>query len=358
MKPKMYLVLILVMIFNLGISQNASTYQIEKLSTPKNLLWQSSSEQLINNYNVELEKSSLMPDSLVYFGENTFLATFITAYQDHRPLIISPDMVWLLISQGFARHITFNAEKFRDSIVDFDSTKTLKITDTSIVLGLPETNWEKVFPQFISQINDYTGSELTNMLTADFTTTTATSKIVSQITIMETLKGYFNYEIEGRGCGIPSITIEGTVEDWQKILKKVKYISKFDLTWWTSELEPIINEFINAKSGKFNKEFWMNMVKVRSEGFYGDITQITGWIIKFFPYYNSGKRTDFKPIQDLFDLPSEVVRVPFIFIDLKSKVRYDMEFLAGFMGSSQNKTDYTLKPEIGWIINFKGPSTK
>ena len=30
-----------------------------------------------------------------------------------------------------------------------------------------------------------------------------------------------------------------------------------------------------------------------------------------------------------------------------------MEFWAGFIGLSQNKEDYTLKPEIGWAINNK-----
>lgn len=41
------------------------------------------------------------------------------AYADHRPFVLSPDMIWLLISQGFARHINANQESMRNELVDF-----------------------------------------------------------------------------------------------------------------------------------------------------------------------------------------------------------------------------------------------
>ena len=77
---------------------------------------------------------------------------------------------------------------------------------------------------------------------------------------METVKEYFNYKVVLIGCGLPKITIEGTVEDWQKVLDKTKYVSKYNLTWWTSELEPVLKEIIETKKGNFKKDFWMNMV--------------------------------------------------------------------------------------------------
>ena len=35
-----------------------------------------------------------------------------------------------------------------------------------------------------------------------------------------------------------------------------------------------------------------------------------------------------------------------------------MEFWAGFIGLSQNKNDYTVRPEIGWAINNKTTDSK
>lgn len=333
--------------------QNQSTFEIETLSKPEKFLYQTPSNNVFNFLNANIEKNSQLPDSLVTFGEHPFLTGIITAYKEHRPFTISPDIMWLLISQGFARHISNNSETFRKKLVGFKDKKTLNIVSKDIQIGNPNSNWEALFTQFTSQINDYTGKKLTGVLTSDFSTTTPTSRIVSEITVMETLKEYFNYKVVLIGCGLPKITIEGTVEDWQKVLEKTKYISQYNLTWWTSAIEPVLTEIIETKKGNFKKDFWMNMVKVHTEKKYGSPTSIDGWIVKFFPYTKEGKKTDLKPIFKIDDLASELVKVPFVLEDVQNKKSYKMEFWAGFVGLSQNKNDYTLKPEIAWAINNK-----
>jgi Domain of unknown function (DUF4419) len=334
-------------------SQNSSTYEIEKLSKPANFLFEIPSNKVFKYLKADIEKNSVLPDSIVHFGEHPFLTGALIAYREHRPFVISPDIIWLLISQGFARHISNNAEEFRKDIVNFDNKKTLTVASNEIELGNPNSNWDAVFPQFTNQISEYTGKELTNILTADFTTTTQTTKIVSEITIMETVKSYFDYKVIMIGCGVPKITIEGSVEDWKKVLEKTKYISKYKLKWWTDQLEPILQQIIETKKGNFKRNFWMNMVKAHTEKKYGSPTTINGWIINFFPYTKEGKKTDLKPISKINNLASELVKVPFILEDVKNNKTYKMEFWAGFVGLSQNKKDYTLKPQIGWAINNK-----
>lgn len=51
------------------------------------------------------------------------------AYADHRPFVLSPDMIWLLISQGFARHINANQESMRNELVDFSGKLSLIIRE-------------------------------------------------------------------------------------------------------------------------------------------------------------------------------------------------------------------------------------
>jgi hypothetical protein len=336
-----------------AIGQTSNTYEIETLTKPDKFLYQSPSNEVFKYSRAEIEKRSIFPDSLVTYGEHPFLTGILTAYKEHRPFVISPDIFWLLISQGFARHITNNADEFRKDIVNFENKKTLNVVSNDIKLGDPNSNWEAVFPQFTNQISDYTGKELTNILTANFSTTTPTTKIVSEIIIMETVKEYFDYKVIMIGCGIPKITIEGNVEDWNKILEKTKYISKYKLKWWTKELIPILKEIIETKKGNFNKKFWMDMVKSHTEKKYGSPTTINGWIVNFFPYTKEGKKTDLKPISEIDNLASELVKVPFILEDVANNKKYKMEFWAGFVGLSQNKEDFTLKPEIGWAINNK-----
>ncbi len=171
-------------------------------------------------------------------------------------------MIWLLISQGFARHVNENSEKLRPYFVKFSEKTPLGVITKHPMLTAPDTIWEKLFPKFINPIREYTGKGLMNVLSADFSTTTITEQVAFQITIMEAVKSYFEYQVFGIMCGIPQITLLGTTEDWQKIQSKVRKLAKYDLSWWTDELEPLLNEFVNASQGKVNKEFWRDMFKL------------------------------------------------------------------------------------------------
>ncbi|TCD02350.1 DUF4419 domain-containing protein [Pedobacter frigidisoli] len=337
-------------------AQENTIVEIEQLSKPQKLLRESSSKELPQLYRTSFEKTSPFPDSLVFYQDHPFLTGLFNAYLDHRPIVLSPDMIWLLIGQGFARHIDNNKEALRNKLVHFEGNKVLTVVAGDIQLGDKTSNWEAVFPQFNKQISLFTGEKFTKNLTADFTTTTPTSKIASEITLMDGMKSYFVYQVVIIGCGIPRVTIEGTTEDWEKVLKKIRFIKQYDLKWWTEELEPIVKEIILAKKGKANNQFWMNMIKVHTTKSYGTINTIDGWITKLFPFTKKGLRTDFKPISDIGGLASELVKVPFVLKDIEHGKVYNMEFWAGFMGVKQDKKDFTLKPEIGWAINAT-PST-
>jgi hypothetical protein len=336
-----------------GFSQTAVTIDIETLTKPEKMVQENSQESILSSYSEHIEKTSPLPETFISYGEHSFLRGILTAYQEHRPIVISPDIIWLLISQGFSRHITNHAEEFRKDFVNFSGKKELIVNVPDITLGNLNNNWEQVFPQFSKQIADNTSKELIDMLTADFSTTTPTTKIASQITIMESFKDYFDYKVRMSGCGIPKITIEGTTEDWEKVLQKTQYISKYNLTWWTSELKPILIQIINATKGNVNKNFWMKMVKIHTAKKYGSTTSIDGWITKFFPYTEAGEERKFKPIKDISDLAPELVKVPFLFNDITINKQFEMEFWTGFIGWTQNKSDYTLRPQIAWIVSHK-----
>jgi hypothetical protein len=44
---------------------------------------------------------------------NPLFDAVLLAFYDHRPLALSPDMVWLAIAQGFASHVNLHAEEMR-----------------------------------------------------------------------------------------------------------------------------------------------------------------------------------------------------------------------------------------------------
>ena len=264
-------------------AQNGITFKVEKLSKPEELLHLHSPNEIyeslilsdmdIEPYEIE-EKNikvpyhiiakSESPDSLVSFGPNSFFNGMYQAYADHRPFVLSPDMIWLLISQGFARHINANQESMRNELVDFSGKLSLIVREDK-KLEDPTLSWEKIFPQFTEQISQYAGNHLTELLTCNFSTTTSLEKVASEITIMEAVKPYFEFIIIRIVCGIPEITLEGTPEDWEKLLHKARGLKEYKLDWWISELEPLLEEFVKASKGEVNKDFWRNMFKYHSQ---------------------------------------------------------------------------------------------
>ncbi|MFV0418292.1 MAG: DUF4419 domain-containing protein [Dysgonomonas sp.] len=356
MKKQFFIVLAVVYCSVMN-AQNSDTYEIEKLSTPDHPIAIVPAGQLYQKIEQNLIKISVT-DDLVLNDAHPVLGGFLKAYKEHRPVTISPDIMWLLICQGFGQHVNNNAEELRNKFVDFQGQKELTVArSVSPDTDMKTFPWEGVFPEFVDKIAEYTGKELTKNLSADFTTTTKASLISSQITIMESMKKYFKYKVIMTGCGIPSVTIEGTVEDWKKILVKLDFLSRYDLEWWISEVKPIVQKIIDTKQGKkFDKNFWMNMVKFHREGLYGSYTDVDGWLLKFYPYYSDGKRANFKKISGIGIFPPELVRVPFIFCinssDGATIKSYKMEFWSGFMGLKQNEKTFNLKPEIGWAINL------
>jgi hypothetical protein len=348
--------------------QAGITFQVvEDLSKPEGPLAMRSNNDVLEHlvklsqkkdkdYPSDIFAKSRLPDELVTYGYHAFFDGMYHAYLEHRPIVLSPDAIWLLISQGFAQHVNANAEKLRRYFVDFDGKLTLIVETSTVTLDNPDSPWETIFPQFTRQIAEHTGEELIDLLSADFTTTTVVEKVASEITIMESMKAYFEYIVMSILCGIPEVTLLGTTEDWQKILDKTKRLGRYELTWWIEELEPVLQEFVNASRGTINKEFWMNMF---DEEYYSlgcrQGSRINGWITKFFPYGSGGKRNNLRRIESSGDLPEEIVKVDLLYYDTTTGISTPLELWAGFFGLDQNTETFALTPKIGWMIKRADP---
>nr|WP_288837268.1 DUF4419 domain-containing protein [uncultured Flavobacterium sp.] len=342
-------------------AQSQISFVVDKVEKATQAIETKEYKNIIDKYSEEIESYSPIKEKLVDRGTHPFLDGMHQAYAEHRPFVITPDMIWLLISQGFTNHVNNNSEVLRKYLVNFKGRKTLIVQNDKIILGNPNSPWEEVFPEFSKQIASYTGEELTNVLTANFSTTTTTEKIASQITIMDAMESYFKYEVFRIICGFPEITVKGTTADWNKIIEKTKFLSKYELEWWTEKLIPILEEISKTSENKINQEFWTNMFKIHTSKEYGNPKNIDGWITNFFPYDKSGKRIHLDQIsgidlKDIFEkLPSEIVKIKFDYKVVsprgKSKSIVPMNFWAGFVGLSQDNLSLALEPKIGWFIS-------
>ena len=355
----------------IGYSQSSFSFDIEELDPPQNVLTEENSIDIYkkllfkdagytpkttppSDFNPisEIVAQYTSSPTLVNYNYHSFFDGMYHAYAEHRPFTLSPDMIWLLIMQGFSQHINNNHEELRKLFVQHAGKMTLLVRNDKINLADPDSPWEEVFPEFTAQIEKYTGAQGLKDFTADFSTTTPITRMASQITLMDAMKKYFEYLVMIVGCGIPSITLEGTPADWKNVLEKTKRLEKYKLDWWTKELVPILQEFVNASEKKVNKDFWRNMFKYRINGIYQS-KAIDGWFIKFFPYTKDGKRNNLDSLSGSWNLPDEICKVDLIHqrVDENGHITTTpLELWAGFIGLQQDKNNFRLKPEIGWMI--------
>ncbi|SDG67444.1 CarboxypepD_reg-like domain-containing protein [Prevotella communis] len=295
---------------------------------------------------------------LAITGRDVFFKIVVRAYAEHRPLVLSPDMMWVLVSQGFARYVNAHPDQMRNQLVAHNGKMDLVVQSNKDLLS-SDAEWEKLISDFTAQINDNTRGDIAKTITADFSTTGVTERIASQITLMETMKSYFDYVVHTLSCGIPTITLTGTPQDWQKVVEKTQQLEKYGVGDWTQNLIPILTEFVKASEGKANQVFWQGMVKKQRvdklDGggcIPGHPTELDGWILKFFPDEN-GHTLDQVPCTH--KMPSERVYVDFKYqivspVDGTVFSETPLQLVAGFIGADVDLKTGAMKPKMGWVV--------
>jgi hypothetical protein len=325
-----------------------------------------------------IEACCLYHGSLVAGVSNHPVITALyDAFAQHRPLCLSPDMIWLLICQGVAHHVNVHAENLRSRFVRHQGKARIEVRRDDFIQGSPENPWGEVINEFSLRVQEHIGPAH-DLFVPRFSTTTPTERIAAEIVLLDAMQSYFEFVLRTR-CGIPAITLEGTVRDWQELADRAQAFAQFDLEWWLTPLQPILREFVATARGDVRPAFWESIYKFRT---FSGGAAITGWITALFPYFKDqrGNATEVNPwlaeggakLQRLlagewdrerFDrggaspgaFPSGLARAPFRWEYLEQT--FDMEFLGGFVGVAQDPGTLTLRPEIGWAIRKGGQST-
>ena len=362
-------------------SNIAVVYSVSDVSRAKQSLPEASPKQAIEALvRVKVEACSEYHGKVVVSQYHPFVATVNAAFSDHRPLVLSPDMFWLLIGHGLARHVNANSEDMRRRFVQHDGKKRLFVRRYDFVKGSPENPWSDVFSEFSAQIKKHIGEENHASIVASFSTTGAVEKAANEIVLLDSLKSYFEYQFH-TVCGIPEVKLEGTTEDWNELSKRAEVLgSRYDLAWWTNRIVPTLERIARNAAGVDDPELWNNIYKI-DNGSGGPY--INGWLVDFFPYlqttgyfHNASNELvdDWREVfanQDDFheekiekrnwlfsgegghgitteSLPGSLCTAPFTWQYLDRQ--YEMEFIAGFIGFTQSKEDLAVRPKIGWAV--------
>ena len=213
------------------------------------------------------------------------------AFAEHRPLVLSPDAIWITIAQGLARHVRLHADALRGRLVRHEGTKRLEVrhagpfpTDPAGIASLVDPMRAKVAEEV--------GEGPARLFVCDFSTTTSIERTASEIVLLDAYSPFFDYALMCV-CGIPSITLTGTVEDWQSIRKRIDALGDLvrdtGLPSWPGHLRTIVDRLIDAASGRPDRAFFQRIYKPKDA--YGG-EKVTGWIAWLYPYLGIGGRYD------------------------------------------------------------------
>jgi hypothetical protein len=281
-----------------------------------------------------------------------FVATVHESFAGHYPLSFGPQHIWLLVMQGIAAHFRLHAERLRSKVVAHEGKEKIVVSFT------PPFDWTTVFPLFLSEIKKRTMGDLAGLASKPFSVSTPVSTIASTVALMDCMQHYFEYVCETE-CGIPSIILEGTVEDWLDLQTRLKILRSFDddprnlftkmfssggnpelqhWTKWFEVMEEAVAMMAETKAQVDKKlpltdsqwNFWNSFYKYESRFGSGGGRFVSGHILAFFPYAKDRSRQYalFGGELNVEEFPSALAGTPFIWDNNGTEI--PLEFEAGF----------------------------
>lgn len=274
-------------------------------------------------------------------ASNSLVSAVYLAHAQHRPLCLSPDAIWLTIAQGVAHHIRQDSESLRQRLVDHSGHRTIQVA----IAGPSDDRWLAATDAIASGLASEAGW-IHDLLACDFSTTGPLERMASSIVLMDAVQDYFAFEIEFI-CGVPSIRLRGTVEDWREIERRVGRLPGIGLGEWAARLAPITGQFVRAAGGDVDVPFWQDICRAGTAIGYDcgeeiDRPGVDGWITALFP------TTGQSGVAALDGFPRGVNSAPFLLDD--GTERREMKFKAGLVGVGQDPATLELEPEMGWAI--------
>jgi len=294
-----------------------------------------------------------------------FLSAVHNAFDSHRPLVLSPDDVWLCLVQGLATHVHMHAEELRDRFVRHQGKVQLRVRRDDFTRGSPGNDWPVVFSELSALIRAHIGKKK-DLVVAQFSTTGAVEEAAFQLALFDGMQSYFDYDLRTM-CGIPEITLLGEPSDWLSIRVRAELFAELDLTDWTSALRLVLDQIWRTSLGEIDRAFWQSFYKLsRQSG--GPF--VTGWINVLFPYLgwhrphsDEPRKVEWNSLVTYWreamneddpvgathlDFPSGRSSAPFVWSYLGSEI--PMRLTAGFVGVSHEAATGAVRPAIGWEV--------
>jgi Domain of unknown function (DUF4419) len=316
-----------------------------------------------------IQSSEISAAPVVASAEYGLVSAIMEAYNKHHNLILRPDDIWQAILTQFSFYVNAHAEELRGRLVNFQGKKELivEMGDGSLF----STNFGTFANRMVDeQITKHLKDEsVTKWLLPSFSTTVTADRVAASISIMSTLQAYFEYRCYLH-CGIPNVTLEGSLDDWRSLRDKIDRLPEFDvvpsriMSEWHTLLAAVLDHFVQSVQGAPDLDFW-DCVCHRSGG--SGPKYLSGWVAVFCCFnakggwqgsVSSSSSTLFSkwPRVETGKIPGGALSVPVLVDDNGTK--YQTQMVAGQFGYELTENKTTVRPRTDWCIAYVAESPK
>lgn len=218
-------------------------------------------------------------------SSNGFVWSAFHAYSSHHHLVLRPEDIWFAILTQLSFYINAHAEELRAFFVSHEGKKELEAVSVVADFAALALQMTDLLAKNVSD------PQLRDWVMPDFTTTTYYDKVVGAVLFMGALQAYFEYQFTVC-CGLPSVTLLGTVADWEKILAKLDMIDQLDEepTQFASMLRPVLKHMILTFEDPAAAEVMSFFKRIVHQHEVGSGTNyLSGWLTAFCWWDDKGK---------------------------------------------------------------------
>ncbi|GAM23466.1 hypothetical protein SAMD00019534_066410, partial [Acytostelium subglobosum LB1] len=225
-----------------------------------------------------------------YFGRHSFVSSAIMAYSNHHHFMMRPEDVWISITTQLSRYLLANKEKVSNLWPGLAIGEHLHTTLIIVENDDPYDFAKRLVTLIIERIHD---KSFADWFMPNFTTTTNKDRMVGSMVFASAAHTIHDYEWIWTNCGLPKVTLLGTVEDWQSIRKLADRLLQFDvgdqkMSIWCIYLFPVLDKLIDTALRQPDIEWWRSIVDDR----FLESGAISGWITTFVVFDDNGQWQD------------------------------------------------------------------
>lgn len=213
-----------------------------------------------------------------HFMVNSYMEVVSKAYSRHHNLEVAPHDIWYLVLTQIAELVKLSPETYRDLF-----TKS----NDKILLAVQQNHATDLdLPAIMEQMVQFLPTNMAIFL-PELSTHTEGSKLACMAAFADGMQKYYEYGMFC--CGIPKISLTGTLEDWEQLAYSAEQISNHfghikALTGVTyiERVRSVIREIIASYlTPHMNTAFWTDIFTQRNVGSGGDLI-VNGWMLDLY----------------------------------------------------------------------------